>query len=107
MFLREEPLAWDVTKFSFWFGTRYGVSSLALLVALPLAQRAGASDHVVCAAGIVSKMAGLLLLAFSTNTAMGFSGKGYRQEAFVTWRLKDYKVLAFYEALNIFKHNLV
>ena len=56
------------------FGPRYGVSSLALLVAMPLAQRSGASDHLVCAIGIVSKISGLILLAFATNTAMGFSG---------------------------------
>ena len=75
LFLREVPLTWDVQMFSYWFGTRYGISSLALLVALPLAQRAGASDHLVCAIGILSKIGALMLFAFTQNTAMGFSGE--------------------------------
>jgi hypothetical protein len=74
LFVREEPLVWEVRLFSYWFGTRYGISSLALLIALPLAQRAGAGDHLVCSIGIISKIAALLLFAFSTNTAMAFSG---------------------------------
>ena len=75
LFLKDTPIELSYRNFTYWFAARYGLSSLMLMFLLPYLKRMGRGDSLVCAMGLSSKMAALLLLAFSTSTTMVFIGK--------------------------------
>ena len=49
LYLSDNPLKVPFNIFSYWFGTRYGLSSLMLLVGLPILKHFGVKDWVICA----------------------------------------------------------
>ena len=80
LYLSDTPLAVDLPTFTYWFGGWYGLSTLALMLVMPALKRAGATDVGLCVAGLVSKAAGLCLLAFSTRKFMIFIGGYYKEK---------------------------
>ena len=74
LYMKDTPLKVPFQTFSFWFGARYGLSSLALLIILPLLKKLNLSDAFVCMIGLISKMAGLIVLGLIRSKEMIFLG---------------------------------
>ncbi len=79
LYLTDKPREVGLSTFGLWFGLRYGLSSLALLLVLPALKGAwcggeGISDGWACAIGLASKAAALVLLGLSTKKFMIFIG---------------------------------
>ena len=74
LYLSDTPLAADLSTFTTWFGSRYGLSTMALMVVLPALKRLGASDPALCVMGLASKAAGLCVMAFAVEKYMIFIG---------------------------------
>lgn len=55
---------------SYYFGLKFGIGALSLIGLSPLVRHLGLSEGVTCCAGLVSKLAGLVLHGFATTTAM-------------------------------------
>ncbi|XP_059081316.1 proton-coupled folate transporter-like [Tigriopus californicus] len=73
LFLKDKPIKMEFQMFSYWFGSRYGMSSLMLLVLMPiLKQTLKVQDKWVCLMGLLSKMSALTLLSFSFSVTMAF-----------------------------------
>ena len=79
LYCKDEPLKWTVQMYSYYFGFKYAVGSLALLIGTPLLRHFEISDHIICIVGILSKMAGFILLGLSTTDIMMFLGKFFIQ----------------------------
>lgn len=60
-------------KYTWYFSLKYGLGAFSLVVVLPLCSRA--PDMVLAGAGLLSKVAGLVLLALAWNDATVFSSK--------------------------------
>ncbi|CAG0897264.1 unnamed protein product [Darwinula stevensoni] len=74
LYSKDNPLNWTYSTYSYYFGVKYGLGALSLVVIVPILKRlCHFVDIHVCILGILSKQAGFLLLAFSTNTPMMFS----------------------------------
>jgi hypothetical protein len=94
-FMKDKPLAIEFHLFSYWFGSRQALSSIMLLLGLPaLKKLAGLSDVMICALGLVSKMAGLCLLGLSTKWFMIFIG-GHTAISFNPDLIYDYLYFFF------------
>ncbi|XP_076464411.1 proton-coupled folate transporter-like [Babylonia areolata] len=73
LFLRREPLAWSQTLFGYFKGLENLLRGLVLMVALPLLKRKlRVRDTSLVLGGLVSKVAGLVLLGLATHTWMVF-----------------------------------
>eukprot|EP00095_Tigriopus_kingsejongensis_P003106 maker-scaffold428_size174301-snap-gene-0.23 protein:Tk03106 transcript:maker-scaffold428_size174301-snap-gene-0.23-mRNA-1 annotation:"hypothetical protein DAPPUDRAFT_328004" len=73
LFLKDKPMKMDLAIFSYWFGSRYGLSSLMLLVLMPiLKQKWEMPDQWICLIGLISKISALILLGLSTTPLMAF-----------------------------------
>lgn len=83
LFTKDKPVAIPFEVFSYWFGFRFGLSSLALLLVMPMLKRWHVSDSLVCILGLVSKIAGLCTLAFSTSVPLIFVGKNKHAKVIV------------------------
>lgn len=76
LYVKDEPLKWEYKTYSQYSTFKSGLSGLMLLVGLPLARRVlSLHDTTLALTGLVSRIAGLLLLAFSTTKVMMFLGK--------------------------------
>lgn len=64
--------SWQMTMID-----RYGLSSLMLLLVLPMLRHCGVTDKVICILGFGSKISALCILAFSTTTSMVFIGNAH------------------------------
>jgi len=74
LFTEDEPLKWSFAKYSYYFGFKHGMAGLLLLFGLPLLRYVlKQKDTTSALLGLVSKMSGLVLLAFSTTNAMMFT----------------------------------
>ncbi|XP_065577143.1 proton-coupled folate transporter-like isoform X3 [Artemia franciscana] len=73
LYTHNYPLLWDYELYSYYFGLKYGLGALALLVVMPLARRYFVNDIILVVVSVLSKSFGLVLHGLSTNTAMMFS----------------------------------
>jgi len=74
LFARGDPLRWTYQIYSYYFGFKYSLGTIVLLLGMPLIQRLKLKDSSICILGIISRMAGLIMYALSTNTITGFLG---------------------------------
>jgi MFS family permease len=74
LFARGDPLRWTYQIYSYYFGFKYGLGTIVLLVGMPLIQHFMLRDSTICILGIFSRMAGLIMYALSTNTTIAFFG---------------------------------
>ncbi|XP_054152722.1 solute carrier family 46 member 3-like [Oppia nitens] len=75
LYVRNRPLLWQSSDYSFYNGIKFGVTGAALLV-LPAVQLyvwPTMGDITVAVVGVVSRTAGLVLIGFATNGAMMYS----------------------------------
>ncbi|OXA64618.1 Proton-coupled folate transporter [Folsomia candida] len=72
LFSKGDPLKWSHKTFSYYFGLKYMLGTLVLLVGMPLFQHFQIRDSTVCIVGLISRMAGLVLYALSPNTTVAF-----------------------------------
>lgn len=75
LYTKDEPLNWNYQTFSYYFGFKYALGSVTLILATPILKYFAISDHVICLVGIVSKAAGCVLLSLSTTDTLIFIGK--------------------------------
>lgn len=68
LFLKDKPLEWDSSTFSYFLALKFGLGTALLLLGGPLSIKlCGAGDTSLTEAGIVSRAAGLVLLGTSTT----------------------------------------
>lgn len=75
LYTKDEPLNWNYQTFSYYFGFKYALGSVTLILGTPILKYFAISDHVMCLVGIVSKAAGCVLLSLSTTDTLIFIGK--------------------------------
>ena len=75
LYTKDEPLNWNYQTFSYYFGFKYALGSVTLILGTPILKYFAISDHVICLVGIVSKAAGYILLSLSTTDTLIFIGK--------------------------------
>ena len=76
LFMTAPPVQMPFEHFSYWFGARYGATSLSLILILPLLKRfTSISDKAVCVLGLISKVSALVMLGLSYNTLMVYLGE--------------------------------
>jgi hypothetical protein len=75
LYTKDEPLNWDYQTYSYYFGLKYALGSVTLILGTPILKYFAISDHIICLIGIVSKAAGYILLSLSTTDALIFIGK--------------------------------
>jgi hypothetical protein len=75
LYTKDKPLKWNYQTFSYYFGLKYALGSLTLILGSPVLHYFKVSDHAICLVGIVSKAAGFVLMGFSTTSTMMFFGK--------------------------------
>lgn len=75
LYTKDEPLKWNYQTFSYYFGFKYALGSVTLILVTPILKYFAISDHVICLVGIVSKAAGCVLLSLSTTDTLIFIGK--------------------------------
>ncbi|CAL8099102.1 unnamed protein product [Orchesella dallaii] len=73
LFARADPLKWNYQTYSYYFGFKYGLGAVVLVLAMPLFQRMGVEDSTLAILGIVSRVAALVIYGLSINTYMAFS----------------------------------
>lgn len=71
LYVKDKPIEWPFVKYTWYFSLKYGLGVLSLVVVLPLCSRA--PDMLLVAAGLLSKVAGLVFLALAWNDATIFS----------------------------------
>lgn len=72
LYTKDEPLGWSYKTYSYYFGLKYGIGALSLIILSPLARRYNVQEALTCCVGLVSKSAGLVLHGFATTTVMMF-----------------------------------
>ncbi|XP_064601912.1 lysosomal proton-coupled steroid conjugate and bile acid symporter SLC46A3-like [Liolophura sinensis] len=72
LFVRHSPLSWSYGLYGYLQGLHNGLRSLLLLSLLPLLKKIGLRDSTLVLTGLVSKVAGLVLLGLSSKTWMVF-----------------------------------
>ncbi|XP_037079420.1 proton-coupled folate transporter-like [Pollicipes pollicipes] len=73
LFVRDAPLAVEDSTYFAYFAYKYGISSAALLIGMPLSRRYfPLSDTALSGLGLTSKILGLIWLGFAVNKAMLF-----------------------------------
>ncbi|KAF4529197.1 hypothetical protein B566_EDAN011443 [Ephemera danica] len=76
LFLKDKPLEWDSSHFSYFIAAKYGMGSALLLLGGPLSVRVcSATDTSLTQLGLLSRAAGLILLGASTTDLMVWLGK--------------------------------
>jgi hypothetical protein len=75
LYTKDKPLNWNYQTFSYYFGLKYALGSLTLILGSPVLCYFKVPDHAVCLGGIVSKAAGFVLMGCSTTSTMMFFGK--------------------------------
>jgi len=75
LYTKDEPLNWNYQTFSYYFGFKYALGSVTLILGTPIVKYFAISDHMICLVGIVSKAAGCVLLSLSTTDTLIFIGK--------------------------------
>ncbi|KAG0723304.1 Proton-coupled folate transporter [Chionoecetes opilio] len=71
LYVKDKPIEWPFVKYTWYFSLKYGLGVVALVVVLPLCSRA--PDMLLVVAGLLGKMAGLVILALAWNDATVFS----------------------------------
>lgn len=74
LYAKDNPLRWDYQMFSYYFGLKYAIGSLILVICTPIIKYFNISDFHICYVGIISKIAGLVLLSFSNKDYLMFLG---------------------------------
>lgn len=72
LFTKDEPLGWSYQTYSYYFGLKFGVGALVLILLSPLMRRYDIREAFVCCFGLVSKAAGLALHGFAGTTQLMF-----------------------------------
>ncbi|XP_054166623.1 proton-coupled folate transporter-like, partial [Oppia nitens] len=75
LYVRNRPLLWQSSDYSFYSGIRFGVTGAALLM-LPLIKLyvwPSLGDITIAVLGVVSRMAGLIVMGFATTSALMYS----------------------------------
>jgi PCFT/HCP family folate transporter-like MFS transporter 1/3 len=76
LYLKRFPRSWSYTLYGYFSGAQNLTRGAAVLLLLPLLKRgAKLRDTTLVLAGLVSKMAGLLVLGLSQSTWMVFIGQ--------------------------------
>ena len=70
LFTKDDPLGWSYETYSYYFGLKFGVGALSLILLSPVARYIGLQEGVTCCIGLVSKSAGLILHGFATTDWM-------------------------------------
>ncbi|CAL4097575.1 unnamed protein product, partial [Meganyctiphanes norvegica] len=81
LYMKDDPLDWGIRKFTYYLSLRSLLGSITLLVILPLVRHL--PDTVIIGVGLISKIAGLVLLSFSRNDALAFISAAVPM--FATW----------------------
>lgn len=76
LYMSDNPLRLPFPLFSYWFGMKFGLGSFALLILLPMFKKCfNFLDSTICFMGLISKMAGLVILGLAGNKYFIFAGK--------------------------------
>lgn len=81
LYMKDDPLRWGISKYTYYLSLRSLLGSITLLVILPLVRHL--PDTVLIIVGLVSKIAGLVLLSFAGNDALAFISAAVPM--FATW----------------------
>lgn len=74
LFVSHSPLSWSYSLYGYLQGLHNGLRGLLLISLLPLLKKVGFRDSTLVLTGLVSKVAGLVLLGLSSKTWMVFLG---------------------------------
>ncbi|PAV59610.1 hypothetical protein WR25_08200 [Diploscapter pachys] len=66
-------LGWGDKAYGWFSGLSYGLTTLAILILYPFLRSKGVTDGILGCAGMVTKIASLIMLAFLKNEAMAYS----------------------------------
>lgn len=72
LYTKDDPLKWNYQTYSYYFGLKYALGSVTLILGTPILKYFAISDHIICLVGIVSKAAGCMLLSLSTTDTLIF-----------------------------------
>ena len=72
LYTKDEPLGWSYETYSYYFGFKFGIGALVLILLSPLTRRLGMDEVTTCCVGLVSKAAGLILHGLANTTLMMF-----------------------------------
>ena len=72
LYTKDEPLGWTYDIYSYYFGFKYGLGALVLILLSPVARRLGLHEITTCCLGLVSKAGGLILHGLANTTLQMF-----------------------------------
>lgn len=72
LYTKDDPLRWSYETYSYYFGLKYGIGALSLILLSPVARRYHVQEALTCCVGLVSKSAGLVLHGLATTTVVMF-----------------------------------
>jgi len=68
LYTKDDPLNWTYDKYSYYFGFKYGLGALVLILLSPIARRFNLQEFSICCFGLIFKAAGLVLHGLANTT---------------------------------------